>query len=85
MIVLNSSNRYGMVGVGLGKLRKGGNELSKEKGMLLAFQITTELVVFLGIKKSCSSGESGLQTRSAPSRSHTLRLCFACQQGGEQQ
>jgi hypothetical protein len=30
MIVLISSNRYSMVGVGLEKLRKGGNELSKK-------------------------------------------------------
>ncbi len=37
-----------MVGVGLGELRKGENELSMKK-VLLAVQITIELVVFLGI------------------------------------
>jgi hypothetical protein len=31
MVVLISSNRCGMVGVGLGELRKGENELSKKK------------------------------------------------------
>ncbi len=31
MIVLNSLNQCVMVGVGLGKLRKGKNELSKKK------------------------------------------------------
>ncbi len=46
MIALISSNRCGMVGVGLGELRKGGNEFKKK--ILLAVQITIELVVFLG-------------------------------------
>jgi hypothetical protein len=31
MIVLNSSNRYGMVGVGLGELRKGGKLIKQRK------------------------------------------------------
>ena len=48
MIVLISLNRCGMVGVGLGKLRKGGNELSMKKKIHLAVQITIELVVVLG-------------------------------------
>ncbi len=38
-----------MVGIGLGELKKGENELSKKK-ILLAVQITIELAVFLGIR-----------------------------------
>jgi hypothetical protein len=49
-IVLISLNQCGIVGVGLGELRKGGNELSKKK-KLLAVQITIELVVLLGIRR----------------------------------
>jgi hypothetical protein len=48
MIVLISLNQYGMpgmVGVGLGELRNGGNEWSMKKRILLAVQITIELVV----------------------------------------
>ena len=46
-----------MVGVGLGELRKGENELSMKKRILLALHITIELVVVLGIspETSCDS------------------------------
>jgi hypothetical protein len=37
-----------MVGVGLGELRKGENELSKKKEYFLAVQITTELELWAG-------------------------------------
>jgi hypothetical protein len=43
-----------MVGVGLGELRKGGNEFKQGKRILLAVQITIELVVFLGIRRGTS-------------------------------
>jgi hypothetical protein len=43
-----------MVGVGLGELRNGENELSTKKKILLAVQITIELVVFLGIRRGTS-------------------------------
>jgi hypothetical protein len=54
MIVLISLNQCGMVGVGLGELRKGENELSMKKKILLAVQITIELVDILGISPETS-------------------------------
>ncbi len=59
MIVLISSNRCGMVGVGLRGLRKKENELSNKNRILLAIQITTELVVFLGIRTGASCDSIG--------------------------
>ncbi len=53
MIVLISLNQCGMKGVGIGELRKGENDLSRKK-ILLAFQITIELVVVLGITRETS-------------------------------
>ncbi len=49
-IVLISLNRCGMIGVSLRELRKGENELSMKKRILLAVQITIELVALLGIR-----------------------------------
>ncbi len=58
MIVFNLLNRCGMVGVGLGELKKW---IEHEKRILLAVQITNELVVFLGIRTetSCESDQHG--------------------------
>jgi hypothetical protein len=59
MIVLISSNRLGMVGVDLGELGKGENELSKKK-LLIAIQITIELVAFWGIRTGMSWSYDGI-------------------------
>jgi uncharacterized membrane protein len=63
MIVLILSNRCGMVGVGLGELRflrKG----VQENMILLAVQITIELVVFFGIRTGTSSSKMGYNLKT---------------------
>jgi hypothetical protein len=69
MIVLISLNRCGMVGVSLRELRKGGKELSmKKEYILLAIQITIEVVVVFGITPETSCNSAPFETVMAISR-----------------
>jgi hypothetical protein len=84
MIVLISSNRCNMVGVGLGEPRKGENELSKKKEYFSRSN-TIELVVFLGIRTGtpCYS-DIGDPTPDPFWRTsaRSLRKQFCCVLGG---
>ncbi len=51
IIVLILSNRCGMVGVGLGELRKGKNELSKKKEYFWQFKLQWSKLCFWGSER----------------------------------